>query len=1092
MSTSLAGPAGIRVERDRVGRDTDPPPVPVVTHRVVTTAGRPAVSLVLVLQGVPAPDEVDIVDRVRQGSLSLQVELDFPAGAGPDFVRDGQASLLAEDGRVLCRQQFSGASSAVALACELDQRDALAVLAALHGQGEQLHLESTYRWRAETGPTTVSLSGNWAAIHDLIPRAELESDHSAALRPIYEAAMAAGVLQVRRAEPAAPAEPAGPEDLAEQAWPPFAASARPVLLTSDGRWAPRPSPYFDLELTVRANSTGREQQATATTALRDVLGDVLAGQETASVIRLVSITATQAESGSGTTEPSGGGAATPRRVRSAPATRGAPLAAPGLVVGRDGAVRTTRAAVQLAALDRGNLTAALANNHARPFTLGVHAIALDDGFRLQPVPADLPVVTDPAAWQFPGRLGAQGWYAPSFSVVMPAANTDAGAGSFVFSFRRAGVTASGQPGLDAQLTMRLRPEVPAEVAAAIAAGANLRTIPVANAEVALDLPFRDQGGTNQRQRFPAEVTWDGDTLVAEVALIDAWARLAYGALSQPGFQFEPARVAVTWSFAGLVEERDPPIVFWGGKQAILPIRFAEVVRSPDPGVDPDPEFFDARTATLHNSAGEFRLRAAAPGQRKPRGGPSLILNTQLVTGKLNPKLTGLRPRPGVDPDLPIGGVDPPRRPPPTWAQRSYLRSQVLELMVPCNQFGACYVEQRPEGLVAIGCQDALRLGQTQWRQYEELTELADPAFRVFRSLQQPGRFVLLPTRLVVGRYPPEHPSTPFAPAILLYALLDPDNPANNQVAVQASLIDDVAPYARARLGARLRRYAANPVLVDVTEIEATPSFTWTVLGIPSVSVPAVLGPGGVQVSVQCDLAHALLLRDMLDRDGLAGSLTLKLPDGATMTTSLLIALSALAGPEPTGPITLAGTAQVTLANRTERRVDVAALLVDQGGTTCTQIDVDTTLAPGASVTVDARPALGASDLDLARCWPAYTVPPAPPAELSEIRSFVEDITMNVVFVDLIDHPTHQVAHLDLRAQLVDASAVQPVALAGAPASGSATFVLPLTGFLSSRVVRFQVTVTHTAGTTADSAWLDWDVATRGALISLTWPLLGFA
>ena len=126
----------------------------------------------------------------------------------------------------------------------------------------------------------------------------------------------------------------------------------------------------------------------------------------------------------------------------------------------------------------------------------------------------------------------------------------------------------------------------------------------------------------------------------------------------------------------------------------------------------------------------------------------------------------------------------------------------------------------------------------------------------------------------------------------------------------------------------------------------------------------------------------------------------------------------------------------------------------------------------------------------ADCQPVYTVPDAAPADLTEIRSFVEDIAMNVIFLDLVDHPTHGITRLGVRSQLVDASGIQDVPMNGSPASGQTSYVLPLTTYLANRTVRYQVSVTHPDGTSVDGSWQTWDASAHGCLIGLTWESLG--
>jgi len=141
------------------------------------------------------------------------------------------------------------------------------------------------------------------------------------------------------------------------------------------------------------------------------------------------------------------------------------------------------------------------------------------------------------------------------------------------------------------------------------------------------------------------------------------------------------------------------------------------------------------------------------------------------------------------------------------------------------------------------------------------------------------------------------------------------------------------------------------------------------------------------------------------------------------------------------------------------------------------------LATGASLTIDVP-------LEVEQAYPVYALQPGGPANLTEINSFVEDIHTNVVFVNLINYANHNLKRLDLRARLKEApgqetsmpiSEEQPV--------GEAAFILPLTTYLGTRTLQFQVTRTDNSGAVAATAWLEWDLTTHGNVVSLTWSLI---
>jgi hypothetical protein len=1044
-------------------------------HRVaVDGAGDPVFSVALVLDGIPDPAERDVTARVRQSTLAFRLVLDAPVeslaatGLRPLYVREGNTGLFAGPAAELATGPVSGTSTGTSLSLTLDRDQTLAVLAALAGEGESLCVASTLWYRAVDPPTKVHLTGNWADVHDVLAAQRGRPD----LERLFADVLAAGVVV------------ADPPDRPTGALSTFVSMARAVLLDVDGLVGPRPTPYFTLDIDATAAGTGVDRYLTVSTPLRDVLGDCLKGRDRS---RFVSVAALSTPSPG----ESAGPVRVPRRVitprvdRSETAT-----AAPRFVQQTDGQIVSFAEVLGTAYPSKAHLSAHL-EDIRRPNEKLIIALAdIIDSREGQP---DLPVVTDATASTFDGRSGDTEWYLPTFQVVMPRADQDASDSPFVFAFTRTGTTLAGLPGLVATATFRLREVAPD-------GAASLRPAPIRDVSVVLDLPFRDAQGHDQHQRFAAATECDGDELVATVEFLDDWARMAYGALSRPGFQSAPARIGVTWSFTGceLVAVK-PESVVSGGKTAFLPVIYTKVPEpepiGPHGGPRPQELYVDATTSTLKSAHGSYQFQTHT-AEIASAAAAAVVVRTELRLPTLRAvrsTLEAFRPRPGL---VHINGVEAQ----PTVLvrdrgeralQRTYVRAEALDVLIPCDELGACYIEHKPEGSVAVGCQDTLRLGQADWRQYEEITALADPAYRVFRSLQQPGRFVVLPKRFVVARRSAGNLGA-WQPAILLYSLIDSDDPKGNQVAVDATLTPDIGPWAMASLRAALRRYAPEPVVELATDVECTPTFTWTVVGIDSLAINATLVAGGLRLGIQSDLPHALLLRDMLEHSGLSGALALRLPDGTEMRSAIQVDLRAQAGPAPKGPLELSATnRRLTVVNRIERRVDLTAVCIDGGASTLNEVPVEVSLAPGESTTVDLTAVLPPdAPVDPDRCWPVYAVPDVEPSALAEIRTYVEDIRMNVVFLDLIDHGSRAVARVDVSAQVLGSGEPQHVAMSGTPALGSAMFVLPLTTYLGARVISYQAAVTGTDGGVQTSPWVTHDVAADGSLINLTWVGLG--
>jgi hypothetical protein len=1029
----------------------------------------PALSLTLLLDGVPEPDEASVVPRIASAVLALDVTLVAPPEAEleaqPLFARPAVFELLAtaDANQVLATAEATGTGARASLSVHLGRPHALAALTALDGIASRLLLRATVAYRAALPLRPAHLTGSWADVYDAL-EARGQQDAILALEDldaVYAELLAAGVLRV------------SPPDAAAALYPAFASMAAVVVAEEQApgelRLRGRPAPQFNLDL-ARTVAGSTERVIAIDGDLAEILVGALDQVDRERVVSLVSVDA-------GSSRPAGAGTRavrqTPRRVRSRPPRiREANPTKLQFAKTAGGAVLATPARLLTVKDDpSAHMLLALQAVHTEQIVPGrVSQAWLDDDLvdvLAHPGVKNLPVVDANSSWAWPDRADpASAWYAPTFELLLPIPADDASTSPFVFSFARSGATASGEPGLDAMVTLRLRQAAGSEVAAALAALGHppARPVPTDDASVRLELPFRDQTGATRSQEFPATVTRDGDVLTITVRLLDAWARLCYGALSQAGFQAEPARVSVAWSFQGYVQLLpDEFEVVFGGKTALTHIAWGKADLRDAPA-----HLLDAAEATFRTPVGDFAFRDRPKAGREPM----------------------MPARPAVDGG---GGSDPPvvvHRPPiepparlpsrPRYSERTFVRSQRLDLLVPCDRFGRCYVEQRPEGVAAIGCQDALRLGQTTYRQYSEVAELADARYRVFRSLQQPGRFLVLPAAYLIARLPASKGDRAYRPALLLHALVDPDHPADNWAVIQATLQPDIPPDARAVLLARLADYAREPVLQLPTEVDCQMSFTWTLDPSLAITVTALQRADGIAVSLSADLAHTLLLRDLLRTEGVPGRASLTFPDGSTLATSLLLALDTLTGPLSSGPVeTALQSGLATLTNRIERPVAVSDLLVATGGPELMRAPVERTLAPGASADVAVPAAARAA-------WPVCTLPAAGPAALDELRTFVEDIDTNVVFLDLVDHAAHGLQRIDIRARMVGVAGEQDVEMSGSPPVGSVAFVLPLTTYLAGRLLQYRITVTAADGIARTSEWTTWDLAASGSIVSLTW------
>jgi len=143
------------------------------------------------------------------------------------------------------------------------------------------------------------------------------------------------------------------------------------------------------------------------------------------------------------------------------------------------------------------------------------------------------------------------------------------------------------------------------------------------------------------------------------------------------------------------------------------------------------------------------------------------------------------------------------------------------------------------------------------------------------------------------------------------------------------------------------------------------------------------------------------------------------------------------------------------------------------------VPVNRELAPGEEAAISLpRPA--------DEVYPVYSIAGGDAATLEEVRSFVEDIHTNVLFVDQINHASHDLKAIEVQAQIKGVPPTYTVEWRGD--TGVVDMVLPLTTYLANRIVVFRVRKLFNSGATAETAPIERDLA-QGNVIGITWELI---
>ena len=129
--------------------------------------------------------------------------------------------------------------------------------------------------------------------------------------------------------------------------------------------------------------------------------------------------------------------------------------------------------------------------------------------------------------------------------------------------------------------------------------------------------------------------------------------------------------------------------------------------------------------------------------------------------------------------------------------------------------------------------------------------------------------------------------------------------------------------------------------------------------------------------------------------------------------------------------------------------------------------------------------------------PAGTTTAAPvtavrstPASLQEVRAYVEDVTFQVRFVNLVDLAANGLTGLDVTARVAGEAHEERIELRPGTTDAVATFVSPLTQYATTRVIEFRVHRLGADGAVAGSTeTVSWPLDSKGYLVGLTAELV---
>lgn len=1020
----------------------------VGTPRLLTgQEDSPVFSMTALLAAEPDAGETSLVPLVEAGQLALEAscrlepaEIDalserLAKRAGPP--PGAETTLALADGATVIDERSAlGTASRIALSGRIGREAAIEVMNAMNEAADaaaaRLVLGVTVRHRASGVPMRLRLRGRWAVVWDALA---LQADRDGRLAPVGVDAALMQLLGDGRLTLTGP-EGATLDDLSSVSAmfarvSGFVLAEHPLggLMLRD-----QPTESFPLDVTETRSVAGGESLHLETRLALEI-ARLFRGRSLEAHLGFVALAA-------------GGGrqVSQPRRIRSSRRDTVAgfhPAAALALSNGHVLAAATAfRPAVT-------STPVSFAHNLA-------HDSVVDLSRPVSPIrparPRSLPIVTDAEAARLDAVLRDRvssklRWYVPDFTLAEPEGDGQGtGEALFRFEIERIGVTQDGTEALAAELVFRLAggpPEgIADEVARLRSSGTAVRPVVLQDASVALVIPYVDSGsGRLRRQRLACEAAVEGEDIACRVGIANQWVRIAYGALSRPGFQSEPATVEVAYRFESYapVDER--------GRSALIGSKLRRIGEIRHDTAEIRIERRSGAISVSRKGLGVARPLVAAQADLAARPGAGLLaIRPQL---ELSPAVIATLSR-------------------TVYAERTRQARRSAAALVSCNRHPGAYLERSDAGTWVLGCQDALSLGRGEPALLEEIVPLGTAAARVFRLITQADVFLVLPARYRLTR---RNEGGMQVPAMALYSILDAEMDDNTRFVFDFTLQPALSPAERRELMLNLAPYSPGPVLRYPGEMPLDDVDVSLLVGAETLH--ANDGPF-LDLSVSGDLTEAVLVKSLVEGSGLGGSARFTFGDATALESAIDITIASVAGPWDTGPVEAVPDGRtIRLRNCTESRHEVTGVLAIAP---FARIAAARSLASGESVEIDAE----------ARHGEAYAIAAASegPGSIDERRAFIEDVRSSVIFMALVDFEGLSIASIEVDAEIVATGERHGVSLSAALPAAEVVFRLPITQLLSRPKLRFSSLRVGTDGSRVPAGSEEADLS-QSAVIQIT-------
>lgn len=456
------------------------------------------------------------------------------------------------------------------------------------------------------------------------------------------------------------------------------------------------------------------------------------------------------------------------------------------------------------------------------------------------------------------------WVKPDFTIKRPGRGTAFNVSPFQFSFKKIGMMPDGSSALEGKLKLTITRFLNANWASKIPKNKKRKLIKSLDTSYKIRLPYIDaKGKRNSTFLYASSSKVRGKTIHLEFTVSNEWLRLLYAALSVPDLDNgSRASLVVGYTFNAMVK----PLQISNFLISGVHIGHLSAINRLN-------TFKIQWSGQIKNTKASYiTRRSSAKPQFISANAASLTLaNTNAIAAAVS---TSLEKKYVL--------------------KKSHLTKKI-PLVFNCTTYGDYYAEEKNGNLVAIGCNEPMRIGQITHALYSKIDDLSSPNYDVFKSNAIPQLFVVVPKRYILSRRQ-EDPEK-FAPELFLHGAIDIEDYSNSLCLIDLKLEPDITFYERLILEKELKNYTAyEPQLKYITEVDGEETLSWNLSGSIIENANTYAFSQYIRGTFETNISNSQLCKSLLENTGMTGLYTKQLDEDLTVRVQLIVSLDHIAQP----------------------------------------------------------------------------------------------------------------------------------------------------------------------------------------------------